>query len=164
MNITKKPEINPNLLKTNPFVVNYAIPYRVISKEKLLSENVGVHNEHTGTIKERFKIDQTPFTKVFQDVGYRDVIMRYSENALRLFVWITFNLNSGEDYIWINHTLFLKKTDIIKKKDYEEALQELIRYGLLAYSPIADVYWVNPFIIFCGNRVIKYPNNLKEIE
>ena len=43
---------------------------------------------------------------------------------------------------------------------YNEAIKELIRYGLIKDTKAVDTFWINPEFIFNGNRVKKYPKNV----
>jgi hypothetical protein len=45
--------------------------------------------------------------------------------------------------------------------EYKKALEELVRYALLAQTVIQGVYWFNPDFFFRGDRLKKYPKNIK---
>jgi hypothetical protein len=162
MNVTKKPEIDPKKLVSNPFIKNFKLPVRTFNKEDTLVKVVEGVNYVDGKVSKTITVDDKAHTKVFFEPEFRDILLGCNENALKLFLFITYQLANAEDYIWINHTMFMKKAYIRRKDDYLAARDELLRYGIIACTQIEGVFWINPFMIFHGNRITKYPNNITE--
>lgn len=160
MNAKRRPTIDENKLGINPFIVNEFIKARNFSKNiPLISQDDGI-NIPVGNYKQSNLVEDQDFTKVFHDKDYRAIIMNLSEKALKLYNFIIFTIRTGEDYIWINNTIFQNECSY-RKKDYILAVEELKRYGIITSTSYSETYFINPFIFFCGDRLKKYPNNIK---
>lgn len=162
MNKKTKPTIDSAKLGTNPFIVNQVIKARSFDKSShvLIKTDEGI-NLPVGDIKTAMLVEEQTFTRVFHDVDFRNILLLLDELPLKLVLFVIYQIIPSEDYIWINSRLFQDKTKTRDKRDYIAALETLIRYGVLSPTIYKDVYWINPLIFFAGNRLQKYPNNLK---
>ena len=163
---TKKPVItDESKLGINPFTASLTGTMRVFkAKESILTEYSDNMNIIVGTINKTAIVEDAIYTKVYHDTFWRNVILDLSPLALKLWIFINYSLESNKDYIWLNRTFIVSKLRLKNQKELFTLLeQELCRYALLSpISGYADMYWVNPSIAFCGNRLKKYPNNFKE--
>lgn len=161
MNKKIKPEIDKIKLGTNPFIVNQVIKARSFNREEhlLVKQSEGI-NLPFGEVKTAMLVEEQKYTKVYHDVDFRDILLLLDEYPLKLVLFIMYQINVNEDYVWINSRLFQDKTKLRDKRDYITALETLIRYGVLSPTIYKDVYWINPLIFFAGNRLHKYPNHL----
>jgi hypothetical protein len=91
----------------------------------------------------------------------RDLLLCLKEKTLKLFLIISSYLRPNEDTILINETYYLKLLKLRNKKELRALISELENNNLLATSESKDTYWVNPSVLFNGNRILKYPNSLK---
>lgn len=164
MNTKKKPDIQKSDMAANPFIANQIIKARAFNKEEhyVIQVDDGV-NLINGTIKNYNLVEEQKSTKIYHDVSYRDLLFTLKERPLKLLLYIMYQIEPNEDYIWINNVHF---QDHVKcnKKDYREAVESLIDSSVLAcckYSKFSEVYYINPLIFFCGNRLKKYPDNVK---
>lgn len=162
MNIKKKPDIDKLQIGINPFIINELIKVRSFKKRKDMELSSDDKNQTlNASIEEKILIEYKTSTKIYHDTDYRNIILRLNGNALKLFLFISYQLEVNEDYLWINNSLFMKSTTL-SKKDYLKAVDDLIRYGIITYTKYSEVYFINPLIFFSGDRLKKYPNNLKE--
>jgi hypothetical protein len=74
-----------------------------------------------------------------------------------------FEIDAGEDYLWINRERCLTENDI-SLNTYKKAIDELIKNGLITYTTVKDIYWINPNFFFHGDRVRKYKDNVKIVK
>lgn len=161
MNIKRKPNIIPANMGKNPFIVNEIIKARSFSKEKHYTiQTDDKINLVTGNLKEIMLVEEQHCTKLFHDVDYRNIILKLDENGMRLFLYIMYQINPNEDYVWINNTHYQSLTNV-SKKQYLEGIQNLIRYSIITTTIYQEVYFINPMIFFSGNRLKKYPDNIK---
>lgn len=100
-------------------------------------------------------------TSLYLDIVNRELLLSLNENTLKLFLLISFNLKTSEDFIVINETTYVRLLKLRNKKQLRENLDILVFKNILAKSENSEVYWVNPSILFCGNRVKKFPKNYK---
>jgi hypothetical protein len=162
MNKKKKPDINELKMGKNPFMTNIEIKCRVFDKdEHVIIKSEESINIPVGSFKNQMVVEEQSYTKLWHDVDFRNIVLKLSTNAIKLFVFIQYQLSPNKDYIWINNRLFQDSADIRMKSQYEEGVEELVRYGIITTTIYKDVYWINPLILFSGNRLKKYPDNLK---
>lgn len=161
MNIKRKPDIDVIKMGKNPFIVNEIIKARSFSKDKhyTIQTEDGI-NCVTGQLKESMLVEEQTCTKIYHDTDYRNIIMTLDGEALRLLKYIEYTINSNEDYIWINNLLYQSCTGK-PKSQYIKSVQELVRYSIITTTIYPEVYFINPMIFFAGNRLKKYPDNIK---
>jgi hypothetical protein len=161
MNKKKKPEIDEKRMGMNPFITNISLKGRTFDKEEqiIIQVEEGM-NIPSGTFKNKLVVEEQSCTKLWHDTDFRNIILLLSYNALRLFNYIQYTLKPNIDYIWINSRLFQDTCKINKKQEYIDAVEELIRFGVITTTIYPDTYWINPLIIFSGNRLKKYPENV----
>ena len=162
MNVKKKPDIDMKNLGRNPFIVNSEIKARSLNlgKKVIIQTDEGI-NLPAGSVNSLQVIEEQIYTKLYHDTDFRDICLRLNERGLKLVMYILYQLPANDDYIWINNVHFQDKCGYNKKTDYVEAVMELIRYGIITTTIYDDVYFINPLIFFCGNRLKKYPDNIK---
>lgn len=161
-NVKKKPDIDLEKMGNNPFMLNIQIKAKEFDKDEyLIVENSDGVNIPRGIVKNKVLFEDSSSTKIYHDKDFRKIILNLSYNALRLCKFIEYQLKPSEDFIWINNTMFMKETNIRKLSIYQESLEELIRYGVLSPTIYDSVYWTNSLIMFSGNRLRKYPENIK---
>ena len=108
-----------------------------------------------------YDMENEDLVKVYTSPDNRKVVALLSGNALRLFMWVFYEMDYGSDVVWINRNRYMKETAITSTNTYKKAVDELDRYGLLRYSDRPDVYWINPRYLFKGSRMKKYSNKIK---
>lgn len=164
-----KPDINEAKLGVNPFTYSkeFVIKIREIEIEQefvhLNNLKEGVVTKDTSKFKTPYIVEQQEYTKLYRDSKSRILEMKTSPRALHLLRFVEYSIDVGKDYVWINKERYMKESSCTRNT-YQAAVDELVRYGFLNNSTgIKDVYWVNSLFFFCGNRIKKYPDNLKEI-
>lgn len=108
-----------------------------------------------------YDMEDEDIVKIYVSADNRKVVTMLSGNALRLFMWIGYELEYGNDMVWINRKRFMAEADICSLNTYKKGLGELTRYGLIVLSTTPEVYWINPRYLFKGSRIKKYANKIK---
>lgn len=108
------------------------------------------------------EVEATPFVKLYVTSERRLIISKLSTASKELFLWIMLEVDAGKDALWINKERFMLENNT-SLNTYKKGMDELIRYAFLAYTVVREVYWINPDFFFRGDRVSKYPNNIKHI-
>lgn len=106
-------------------------------------------------------MEEQSYTKLYHSAGWRDIIIDLSSKALQVWTYINFDLDNSKDYYWVNTSHLISKLKLKNNKELNDLIDnQLIRYALLSKTTIQDVYWINPAISFCGNRIKKYSKNI----
>ena len=149
-----KPKFEENTLGINPFIYTLEIPVRTVETNSYeLDEGV--------LLPKQVQLEKTDYTKVFISSERRQIISNLSDKALRLYLWIIYELEPGKDYLWINHNRYMAEQNIKSINTYKSSVEELMRYGMLAMTVKKNVYWINPDFMFNGNRLTKYRKQIK---
>jgi hypothetical protein len=69
MNVTKKPEIDPKKLVSNPFIKNFKLPVRTFNKEDTLVKVIEGVNYVDGKVSKTITVDDKAHTKIFFEPG-----------------------------------------------------------------------------------------------
>ena len=144
-------------LGVNPFVGTLEIGVNIREMKESYSFGEGFWNNTTFTSEQARKVSLYPSKK------FNYILQGLTPMSNRLLFWLVNKMKYGEDYVKINHGLFMKDFEIKSYNTYKAALGCLIKNAILASTVEKGVYWVNPNFFFCGSRVNKYPNNLKVI-
>jgi hypothetical protein len=160
--MSKKNLVNENNLGVNPLSISLEIKVANIkTAESLLCEFSDGINLPIGTLEKKYLLDSQRYTKLYHSAFWRDVILDLTPKALQVWTYICFDLESGKDYYWVNNTFIVTKFKFKNRQELDDIIHnQLIRYSLLAMSTINHVYWINPHIVFCGNRLKKYPKQI----
>lgn len=147
------PDTKELKLLTNPLSVTDFTIY--INKSKYWKKDA------TGkAVEMESELEAARITKVYIKSANRINVFNMDIKARDLFHWVTYNIESGEDFIWINYPRYMQEARV-SLNTYKSALIELIDANLLAISKIKGVYWLNPRYKYNGSRVNKYRNALK---
>lgn len=160
-----KPDIDPDKLKVNPFVYSpgFLIPVREFKEN---SEVVSIKDIQEGivtntplTLSINKVVEQEQYTKVFTRSGYRLHIMSLSSRAKDLYLWITYEVERDQDWMWINSDRYMKETGV-SVNTYKGAIEDLTSGGVITPTLYNSTYWINPLFFFSGNRIKKYSDKL----
>jgi len=151
-----KPHIDKDKLKVNPFSEQLKI---VIKKMPTGTYSVDKDGD---LIPKEIDLEQSRFTKVYHAAWARDLVMTLCSPAMALYLWIQYNLVSGQDWIWINKQYYMAKTETTSLNTYRKGVEELITCGFITPTIYKDTYWINPSLFFCGSRLLKYPSKVVE--
>lgn len=156
MNIKKKPEIIESQLGVNPFTNTLQI---LVDEVHFKGQYKQLESgEYESTIAD---VEKTEMCKLYCSPDRRKIYSKLSPRCCQMMLWIMNEVDYGKDYLWINVDRYMKEHDVTSMNTYRAAIDELIRYGQVTPTRIKDVYWINPDFIFKGDRIKKYPKNVK---
>ena len=161
--MSEKPKIVDSDLQNNPFTINndFKIDVKVRTDFHTFRKVGGLEKPN------EYAYDVDKCTKVFISHNKRVSISLLKSYTQRLILWLIYELESGKDYIWINKGRYMKENHLKDVRVYKHAIDDLIRYKYILPVGISfykDVYWINPYIFFCGSRVEKYNNKLNILQ
>ena len=97
------------------------------------------------------KVDYETFVKVFRDsIKY---VAKLSRTAKAVLWYIMDNLPKDKGYVIIDNATVMDYCGFKTRKSVREAVIELLGKNFLTRTTLPKKYWVNPLIIFNGNRI-----------
>jgi hypothetical protein len=145
-------------LGSNPFLNNLEI---VVNKLMVKGQ---YRRDGDVLVGNEVDFDKQQSTRIFISPVNRKIAMGLNYSELRLFVWLSYEVNQNKDYLWINVKRFLEESEM-SINSYKSAFDKLCRYCYIyPIVGLKDVVWVNPAIFFNGNRVKCFPSNVKVYE
>lgn len=155
----KKPDIEKVKLLNNPFCQGL-----VINVTKKWDSDKKVYDEGI-LIDSNYLLEKKLKTSVYRDKDYKKLILGLSNSGIRVYTYIIYSLDRNEDYIWLDKQNLCRDLSMKSINTLNSGLEELMINKIIVPTGIyKDVYWINPDIFFCGNRVNKYPKNIKVVQ
>lgn len=96
-------------------------------------------------------LDDLENVKLFKNVA--STLANLSPPGIKMFFYIVANLNKGQEKVYIAPQSALKFTGYSSNKDVYKGIFELVTCEVLARSSEHLMYFVNPNILFVGNKV-----------
>ena len=98
------------------------------------------------------KVDHAQFIKIFREnLG---IVMKLSKTAREVLWYIMNNIPQDRGYVLIDNATVMDFCHFKTRKSVREAVVELLDKDVLARTTINKKYWVNPLILFNGNRIV----------
>jgi hypothetical protein len=94
--------------------------------------------------------DTAPATKVYKAAA--EILAQLSGPSIKMFFFILAVTSSGNDKVYISPKSALRFTGYSSTKDIYKGIAELIRYEIIARSDETLMYYINPNVLFCGNK------------
>lgn len=158
---------DPEKMGVNPFVANLTVFASKKRVEQSMVNLADYSDEIFLGIKENrefeFTLEVNRFTKVFHSAVVRKSIGKLPARAKELLLWIIFELEPGVDYVIVNIARYEKENEV-SHNTYLRAVEDLITSSVLCSTIWKGVFWINPAILFCGNRLKKFSDNVQMIE
>ena len=136
------------------------------NKLKLIYSELTINKAYQYTVEGfylplTYKVEQAKKTSIYINPNNAKTLINLNLSALQLFMFIAFNLKSGQDVIIINRKRFIKETNT-SKSSYLRATKELTKKQIIQpVQNLQDAYYINPAFLFNGSRLKKYPDKAK---
>ena len=108
-----------------------------------------------------YNMENEDIVKFYTSASNRKTITLLSGGALRLFMWIVYEIDYGKDLVWINRKRYMGESQITSVNTFKRSIEELERYCLIHSTKKEEVFWINPRYLFKGSRMKKYSNRVK---
>lgn len=159
-------------MATNPFTQgNFKVRAIKLYSEKELvdasdfSETDGVNmpkilggvNHHSQ--KNSFNAEIDTSTRLYRTEYAQGVIVKLSERGCRMLAYVMQKLAKQADTVEIKSEDFMKMFTILSIQTFYNSLNDLMDAGVIARYK-SNRYWINPSVIFNGNRIAKYPDKV----
>ena len=144
----------------NPFLSDFTIKAK--SFEVAGQETRGGDGDESFIMSDTALYESDSFVKVYCSPDRRMHLATLSPRGHHLLNWIGQKIGHGVDLIWINRHAYMEESDIKRSETYISAVADLVEHKILNRASFSvDVYWINPFFFFKGNRLKKYATHLK---
>ena len=159
MRVKIKPNFDPLDFERNPLVDS---EFKIVVRKFKDGSWTTDKGNKVHQLKE-IELEQDRFTKVYTRPEARKSVAMLSPAAKSLLIWIIFELEPAQDWLWINSQRYMDENCLSSVNTYKTAVEELCRclFIYAALSKYKDTYWINPRLLFCGSRINKYPNNIE---
>lgn len=108
-------------------------------------------NNITAKIALTQKVDHDAFIKVFREsIRY---IAKLSKTAQAVLVYIMDNIPKDKGHVIIDNAAVMEMCSFKNRKSVRDAVVELLDKNFITRTTVPKVYWVNPLILFNGNRI-----------
>lgn len=97
------------------------------------------------------KVDREEFTKVFR--GYIPYIAKLSRTAQGVLWYVMDNLPQDKGYVVIDNSSVMEYCSFKTRKSVRDGVIELLEKNILTKSTVHKKFWVNPLVMFNGNRI-----------
>lgn len=151
----KNPVEDEGLLGVNPFASSLVIPVNKKMKKVL--------NKFKQEDEEEHILEATKFVKVFDVSMNRANVNCLPLRCKELWLYIIHSMESGKDWIWIDRHSYMENMGIRSVNTFKKAIAVLgVDNGYIQkHGKLKDVYWINPIYLFKGNRIQKFPKNIR---
>lgn len=146
-------QINP--LIGDWFKIHYSVKEDQNNYIKHNSENIAVK------LPKIYKVERQQSTKLLKSAKNRQTVAKLLPAAKALLIYIMFQVEQNQDFVIIDKKEFMNENKI-SLNTYKVALNQMIEQRFIKEAEIKHVYFINPFYIFAGNRLNKYPQRCKE--
>jgi hypothetical protein len=159
--------------KTNPFIdetishIKTKSIYKGNIKDKFVSvdRDTGEERSLQTNIYQPMRVDTQQYVKLYvNNVGR---VFNLSKNAEKVFEYVLTLLQKDLDYFYFDHALCMEYTGYKSKQSYYSGLKELIDNRIVAKGSSVNKFWINPTIVFLGDRLVvisDYRRVVKESE
>lgn len=97
------------------------------------------------------RVDKDEFTKIYDK--YLQVVFGLSPRALKLFQYFLTALKFNDERVFFDAKEATKITGYTSKQTIVSGLTELVDAEIIARSPAANIYYINPKVFVKGNRI-----------
>lgn len=158
MDIGKKKAVKPKKgeeLGLNPYLQELLIEAtKITEKDKYVPDEDGVLIPTTALIERQKAV------KVYRIPGGKERAMNLSAAASKMLLYIIYTVEGSNDYIAMTPEQYTRASGCTSRNTYKKAVEELWRYCYIQPTIKKYVYWVNPLVIFGGNRINKWPEKV----
>lgn len=158
---SKKPKLTDFQVYTeNPFLEQIATTIKTRRKSvQVARKNISLTNTETGETEDETifmsiqeKVDKEQFSKIF--VGQTQYLYDLSNTATKVFFYFLNALKINQASVLFDINECKTITKLKDKHTIYKALAELVDKKIIARETRPHIYWINPQVIFNGDRMV----------
>lgn len=132
--------------------LNECVTYRTMSWGNARVELEKQNSTTSARLALTQKVDHAEFIKLFREsLG---TVMKLSKTAREVLWYIINNIPMNRGYVIIDNAAVMDFCNFKTRKSVREAVVELLDKNFLSRSTVPKKYWVNPLVLFNGNRIV----------
>jgi hypothetical protein len=155
----KRSDASPSLESVkaiNPFEKDLVI--------QVVKRDGGYYKDSSGAYhRNSFLSDKRERTNLFMSSDNKDKIVNLSASGMRLFVFIAYTLKPRQDKYWLNTKMFMRESGVTINT-MKAGIKELLDKNIIALTDVKGIYFINPAMLFRGNRVDVYEDKVEIID
>ncbi len=132
----------------------------VIEVSTRLDPEAKVKDQFGCDVPAESQIEKAKSTKVYKSAVHRDRMMDCSATAQRMLWFIVYEIGDTDDWVELDPEWYKEVSKAGSRNMYKKGKDELVRYGYISRTEHKNIYWVNPVLMFAGNRIRKFPNKV----
>lgn len=132
--------------------LNECVSYRTVSWGNARIELERQNSTTSARMALTQKVDHAQFIKIFKE--NLAAVMKLSKTAREVLWYIMNNIPQDRGYVVIDNASVMDFCGFKTRKSVREAVVELLSKDFLTRSTIPKKYWVNPLVLFNGNRIV----------
>lgn len=132
--------------------LNECVSYRTVSWGNARIELERQNSTTSARMALTQKVDHAQFIKIFKE--NLAAVMKLSKTAREVLWYIMNNIPQDRGYVVIDNASVMDFCGFKTRKSVREAVVELLSKDFLTRSTIPKRYWVNPLVLFNGNRIV----------
>ncbi len=115
-----------------------------------VDEETGLIKGHT-TFVRQIEVDESQFTKVY--LSQLSSFFDLSKPAIRVFAYVISNTQISKDKFYLSMNDCLEFTGYSQSNMVYKGVKNLIEAGIIAAHKDDNWYFINPLVMFNGNRI-----------
>lgn len=144
-------------LGENPFIKDLVIPVATMPVRGQYKKD-----KDGDLLPAYIDIESERMCKLYVTAEKRKKVNALPGSSKELLLWIYYEIELGDDYLWINRLRYMTENNISSSTTYRTALDGLMKGGFISRTNVNAVYWINPALFFSGSRAHKFPKNVKK--
>jgi hypothetical protein len=152
----------------NPFIISdFSVPCRAVKQLYTFKGSMGFEDSPQGITEGSSElvtdnlIDAAKSTKVYSSEKIFQQFTQLSSPAKDLFMYITMKLPNNQDYLEFKDSTY---AELVGKSVRSVRLWRAeLKWLMQVRKGRSNMYWVNPAVIFNGNRATFYPSWYRNI-
>lgn len=155
-----KPKRTRSDSKPNLHLVKAVNPFLSELKVDVVRREGGYERTSDGDFrKSTFFTEKDTRVYLYANPVNRAKVLGLNASGMRLFVWMLYTLERGMDCWWLNVKRFMKEADV-SLNTVKAGVSDLISRNIIAKTDIKDVYFIDPSVVYLGNRLTDFEDRV----
>lgn len=156
----KKPVNYDKIKKELVIAMNPFSQELYIEASTRLDPDAWVNDENGNQIPASSVIEKQLATKIYHSAANRDRVMNLSATAMRMLWFITYEIEGADDWVCLDPEWYKEASKAGSRNMYKKGKDELVRCGYISRTEYKNIYWVNPSLLYGGNRLTKFKSKV----
>lgn len=141
-------------------------PYRGAIKirvTEVLSQTEFTKDNDGELCKKRYYIEKDKSSKLYKVAGLPELTDRMTPKAQRLFLYMLVRIETNKEYFSLNTKHYMRTNGVKSMRTVNDAIKELLHNNIIIATSVRYVFFVNPTVMFSGDRLKHFPDNIEVV-